>query len=248
MVESYVLEWSSNKCPGDEVENSTTISGTLTNFTISDLRSDTNYSITVNASNAAGNSTSKILTVHTPVMGKVCVANGEKILYLVFTAPSGPPSSVNESDVTAFTITIQWGMVPCSAKNGDITGYSVTYMKIDSRNSVTRTIDRDGEMSGNTASSDTNANADESRSVCKDIMMGTMAETGNSSDDGHTQVANISSGLNVTLTKLEPSTRYSITVTAYNSAGIGPPSEPLIVETDSELYNNTRGKMYIFTE
>ena len=74
MVESYVLEWSSNKCPGDEVENSTTISGTLTNFTISDLRSDTNYSITVNASNAAGNSTSKILTVHTPVMGEVCVA------------------------------------------------------------------------------------------------------------------------------------------------------------------------------
>ena len=65
VVESYVLEWSSDQCPGDEVENSTTISGTLANFTISDLRSDSSYSITVTASNAAGNSTSKILTVHT---------------------------------------------------------------------------------------------------------------------------------------------------------------------------------------
>ena len=65
VVESYVLEWSSNQCPGDEVENSTTISGTLANFTISDLRSDSSYSITVTASNAAGNFTSKILTVHT---------------------------------------------------------------------------------------------------------------------------------------------------------------------------------------
>ena len=74
VVESYVLEWSSNKCPGDEVENSTTMNGTLTNFTISNLRSDTNYSITINASNAAGNSTSKLLTVYTPVMGEVCVA------------------------------------------------------------------------------------------------------------------------------------------------------------------------------
>ena len=70
-----MLEWSSDQCPGDEVENSTTISGTVTNFTISDLRSDTSYSITVTASNAAGNSTSNVLMMNTPIVGKVCVAN-----------------------------------------------------------------------------------------------------------------------------------------------------------------------------
>ena len=75
-----MLEWSSNKCPGDEVENSTTMNGTLTNFTISDLRSDSSYSVTVTASNAAGNSTSNVLTVHAPVMGKVYVANGENLM------------------------------------------------------------------------------------------------------------------------------------------------------------------------
>ena len=62
-----MLEWSSHKCVGDEVGNITTISGTLTNFT---MRSDTMYSISVTASNAVGNS-----TVTTVLMGKVCVAN-----------------------------------------------------------------------------------------------------------------------------------------------------------------------------
>ena len=240
-----MLEWSSDQCPGDEVENSTTISGTLTTFTISDLRSDTSYSITVTASNAAGNSTSKILTVHTPIVGEVCVANVGTILtlYVILSAPSASPSSVNEIDVTAFTITVQWGMVPCSAKNGNITGYSVSYItdSENSEDSMTTT------MNGMTASLDKNTTTDESRSVCRD-MMGTMVEAGSSSDDEHTQVVNVSTGLSVTLTGLKPSTNYSITVTAYNSAGIGPPSEPLIVETDSELYNNTRSKMYIFTE
>ena len=159
-----------------------------------------------------------------------------RVLYLVLTAPSGPPSSVNAIDVTAFTITIQWGMVSCSAKNGNITGYSVAYMKIDSDGSEDSMTTTMNVMTGNTAGSDTNN--DESRSVCNAV-----AETGSSSDDGHTRVVNVSTGLNVKLTGLQPSTNYSLTVTAYNSAGIGPPSEPLIVETDSELYNNTRSKI-----
>ena len=68
-----MLEWSSNKCPGDEVENSTTMNGTLTNFTISDLRGDTNYNVTITASNAADNSTSDIFTVETSAVGKVSI-------------------------------------------------------------------------------------------------------------------------------------------------------------------------------
>ena len=136
---------------------------------------------------------------------------------------------MNVTNVTAFTITIQWEMVPCSARNGNITSYIVTYIKTDSddlEDSVTTT------MNGNTASSDTNN--DESRSVCN--VMGAMAETGSSSDDEHTQVVNVFTGLSVTLTRLRPSTNYSITVAAYNSAGIGPESEPLIMETDSKLF------------
>ena len=42
-------------------------------------------------------------------------------------APSAPPTSVSTSDVTSFSITVQWGAVDCIHRNGDITGYSVRY-------------------------------------------------------------------------------------------------------------------------
>ena len=42
-------------------------------------------------------------------------------------APSAPPTSVNTSDVTSSSITVQWWPVDCIDRNGDITGYSVQY-------------------------------------------------------------------------------------------------------------------------
>ena len=44
-----------------------------------------------------------------------------------FTAPSAPPNDVSISAVTSSSITVQWEMVPCIHRNGDITGYSVQY-------------------------------------------------------------------------------------------------------------------------
>ena len=41
--------------------------------------------------------------------------------------PSAPPTSVNVSDVTNSSITVQWGPVDCIHRNGNITGYSVRY-------------------------------------------------------------------------------------------------------------------------
>ena len=42
-------------------------------------------------------------------------------------APSTAPTSVRESEVTSSSITVQWGVVNCIDRNGDITGYSVRY-------------------------------------------------------------------------------------------------------------------------
>ena len=42
-------------------------------------------------------------------------------------APSAPPTSVSISDLTNSSITVQWGPVNCTHRNGDITGYSVRY-------------------------------------------------------------------------------------------------------------------------
>ena len=47
-------------------------------------------------------------------------------------APSAPPTSVNVSDVTPSSITVQWGPVDCIHRNGDITGYSVQYGNVES--------------------------------------------------------------------------------------------------------------------
>ena len=45
----------------------------------------------------------------------------------VFSAPSAAPTSVSVSEVTSTSITVQWGPVNCTKRNGDITGYSVRY-------------------------------------------------------------------------------------------------------------------------
>ena len=42
-------------------------------------------------------------------------------------APSAAPISVRVAMVTSFSITVQWEMVDCIHRNGDITGYSVRY-------------------------------------------------------------------------------------------------------------------------
>ena len=44
-----------------------------------------------------------------------------------YSAPSASPTSVNTSDVTFSSITVQWGPVDCIQRNGDITGYSVRH-------------------------------------------------------------------------------------------------------------------------
>ena len=45
----------------------------------------------------------------------------------IYVAPSASPTSVNVSEVTSSSITVQWGAVDCIHRNGDITGYSVRY-------------------------------------------------------------------------------------------------------------------------
>ena len=41
------------------------------------------------------------------------------------TAPTGAPDGISEVSLTANSITVQWGEVPCLDRNGEITGYTV---------------------------------------------------------------------------------------------------------------------------
>ena len=53
------------------------------------------------------------------------------------TAPSAAPTSVDVSEVTSSSITVQWGAVSCIHRNGDITGYSVQYGVVGSESTQT---------------------------------------------------------------------------------------------------------------
>ena len=62
----------------------------------------------------------------------------------LFIAPSGPPTAVSATS-TSTTITVQWGVVDCIHRNGDITGYSVQYEVLESGSTETvSVIDSEG--------------------------------------------------------------------------------------------------------
>jgi len=64
VVDSYEVMWerdTSEECP-DEDEGSTTITGGSTSYTITGLEEDSNYTITVNATNAVGSAVSDTIT------------------------------------------------------------------------------------------------------------------------------------------------------------------------------------------
>ena len=55
-------------------------------------------------------------------------------------APSAPPTNVNTTDVTFFSITVQWEPLECIHHNGNITGYSVRYGVQGSKSTQTMSV------------------------------------------------------------------------------------------------------------
>ena len=70
------MMWTSEECPGDVDEDSTTT--TDTRYTIEDLREGTSYTITVSATNSAGTSSSD------PVTGETDELSERREIYHVF--------------------------------------------------------------------------------------------------------------------------------------------------------------------
>ena len=49
------------------------------------------------------------------------------VQYVLSAAPSGIPASISFSGVNLTSITVEWTELPCSERNGEITGYTVEY-------------------------------------------------------------------------------------------------------------------------
>ena len=98
-------------------------------YTIEQLEEDSNYTITLTTTNAAGSVVSDPVTKLTREAGEGLteIIAMDEIDSVFFPVPSAPPTSVHTSDVTFSSITVQWGAVDCIHQNGNITGYSVRY-------------------------------------------------------------------------------------------------------------------------
>ena len=133
-VDSYTVSYTYTirRCGSGPVSGSEDISdGNARSFTLTDLEEDSDYTITLTAISAAGQLTSNQITTTTTARG---------------VAPSGSPESVTFSTVTLTSITVQWTEVPCSDRNGEITGYTVEYSSITPPTTNTMSVSSSREL------------------------------------------------------------------------------------------------------
>ena len=97
-------------------EGRTTIIDGSTRYTISELEENSNYTIIVTATNAAGSAVSVPVTGMTEEAGEglsdIYELMSIQILYFL-PGPSAPPTIVSTSDVTNSSITVHWRPVDC---------------------------------------------------------------------------------------------------------------------------------------
>ena len=133
VVDSYEVMWqrdTSAEC-SDEDEGSATITDGSLSYVINDLFGVSDYSITVSATNEVSTAVSEELPITTTEAGSQHCVCGCVHHSTLSTAPSAGPS-ITIYDVVPRSFSVQWGMVPCIHRNGDITGYSVQYGEVES--------------------------------------------------------------------------------------------------------------------
>ena len=130
MVTEFVVQWQrdtsfgcSDRNQGSFTENQG-FNGLYTN---TGLEPGNRYTISVTVFNTAGSGpVSNAVTATTMQTSKRLseyVNTYPCYLLLFYTDPTGHPRSVRSGTVTASSITVQWGTVPCLDRNGEITGY-----------------------------------------------------------------------------------------------------------------------------
>ena len=110
-----------------------------TSYTIRDLDEGSEYNISVNVSNRAGNGIGHT-TVYTAEAGNEINPFTLHCYHFCFIlVPSAPPSGVS-ADAGVFNITLTWGEVECAHRNGNITEYEVYLWRGVSNFTTNKTI------------------------------------------------------------------------------------------------------------
>ena len=130
VVTGFVVTWQRDVSVGCSDNGSITETGRFTSYTLTGLEPGDRYNITVAASNTAGSGPlSNAVTAMTTEIGKTQSISpwlvGWFDHFTLCPAPSGAPASLTLGPVTANSVTLQWGAVPCLHRNGEITSYTV---------------------------------------------------------------------------------------------------------------------------
>ena len=149
-----------------------------------------------------------------------------------YAAPASPPLPVNVTGVATFTVTVQWGAVPCPDQSGDITGYTISISSMSDSSSGST----GGSGNGPGCGCDSRIGSGHGNGSDIKSSRGIECSVPVIEEGGNDAVSVSVPERNATLTGLRSSTEYSITVAAVNSAGIGKQSEPLFVVTDGQFY------------
>ena len=132
-------------CTNEVLPPMSGINGTLSSIIITGLSSGYEYSVIVTPVNTLGEGTAMTETVITP--GTSNVKTIDRLIVIIcdyyLDPPSGAPVLLVPVSINSTAISLSWGEVNCTERNGAITGYSVQYSIVGGMQSTTVNVTGD---------------------------------------------------------------------------------------------------------
>jgi len=133
IIEYYQIDYSYEirGCMGSTGRNTFTLNRYIQSYKLQNLEENSDVLISFAAVNQAGSGVPASIRTYTLPAGETYLSFIEIKTYsispLSFLAPTKPPANIRSVAVTSTSISIAWDPVPCSYRNTNITGYSVSY-------------------------------------------------------------------------------------------------------------------------
>ena len=125
-------------CTNEVLPPMSGINGTLSSIVITGLSSGYEYSVNVTPVNILGEGMAMTETVITP--GTSNVKTIDRLIFIIcdyyLDPPSGAPVLLVPVIINSTAISLSWGEVNCTERNGAITGYSVQYSIVGGMQSI----------------------------------------------------------------------------------------------------------------
>ena len=144
ICDNYIIS-ATHLCTNEVLHPMSGINGTLSSIVITGLSSGYEYSVSVTPVNILGEGTAMTETVVIP--GTSNVKTIDRLIVIIcdyyLDPPSGAPVLLVPVIINSTAISLSWGEVNCTERNGAITGYSVQYSIVGGIQSTTVNVTGD---------------------------------------------------------------------------------------------------------